>query len=73
MYFDTLPKPDPPSVDFSTNAALGQAMTNPLLIKHDFSFAVRSITVTCDQEVVVFGASRKILYKKYTDLVNLKH
>jgi hypothetical protein len=42
------------------------------MIKSDFSLSIRSVGITSDQETIVFGASRKILFKKLNDMINQK-
>lgn len=45
MYFDHSLISAPNNLQ---NAALGAIPTNPLMIKHDFSLAIRSVSVTSD-------------------------
>ena len=42
------------------------------MIKSDFSLSIRSVGITSDQETIVFGESRKILFKKLNDIINQK-
>ena len=45
------------------------SVENSFLIKHDIQVPIRSVSITCDQEIIIFGAHRKILYRRINKLM----
>ena len=46
-------------------------LANPFTIKYDIPLTVKSISITCDQEYIIFGAMRKILFKRVQSIFDI--
>ena len=63
-------RPEPEPID-NTQTPIG-GVINPQMIKHDISQVIKSVSITCDQEFVIFGAMRKILFKRVQEILEKK-
>lgn len=62
----TLSQPPEPTVQPTPaqNVVGSSGMANYYTVKHNISQSIKSVHVTCDNRVVVFGAMRKIFFKE---------
>ena len=62
----TLSQPPEPTIQPTPaqNVVGGTGIANYYTVKHNISQSIKSVHVTCDNKVVVFGAMRKIFFKE---------